>query len=50
MPCHISCVILVAGLRIEPGPSAVKAWSPNHWTTRKFPKMVISDLAPRHVI
>ena len=23
--------------RIEPGPSAVKVQSPNHWTTREFP-------------
>ena len=22
---------------IEPGPFAVEAWSPNHWTTREFP-------------
>ena len=46
----LSCVILVAWWGIEPGPSAVKAWSPNHWTARKFPEMVISDLAPRQVI
>ena len=23
---------------IKPAPSAVKAWSPNHWTTREFPR------------
>ena len=23
---------------IEPSPSAVKAWSPNHWTAREFPE------------
>ena len=23
----------------EPGPLAVRAWSPNHWTTREFPKL-----------
>ena len=22
---------------IKPVPSAVEAWSPNHWTTREFP-------------
>ena len=22
---------------VEPGPSAVKSLSPNHWTTREFP-------------
>ena len=26
-----------ASCRIEPGPLAVKALSPNHWTTREFP-------------
>ena len=22
---------------LEPGPPAVEAWSPNHWTAREFP-------------
>ena len=26
---------------VEPGPSAVKAWSPSHWTTREFPLFVV---------
>ena len=30
--------ILVPRSGIEPRPSAVKAWSPNHWTAREFPK------------
>ena len=29
--------ILVPQLGIEPTPLAVKAWSPNHWTTREVP-------------
>ena len=29
--------ILVPQPGIEPRPSAVRAWSPNHWTTREFP-------------
>ena len=28
--------ILVPQTGIEPGPSAVKAWSPNHWTAREL--------------
>ena len=35
--CHLACGILVPRPGIEPGPSAVKTWSPNHWTTREFP-------------
>ena len=30
--------ILVPPPRIEPAPSAVKAWSPNHWTARDVPE------------
>ena len=30
------CGILVPQLGIEPGPSAVKVQSPNHWTAREF--------------
>ena len=33
---HMACGILVPQPGIEPGPSAVKAWSPNHWTAREF--------------
>ena len=39
--CHVACRILVSLPGIEPGPSAVKAWSPNHWTTREFPKSIL---------
>ena len=34
---HTTCGILVPRAGIELGPSAVKAWSPNHWTTRESP-------------
>ena len=33
--CCIACRILVPGPGIEPGPSALGAWSPCHWTTRQ---------------
>lgn len=36
LACHVSCGILVPLLRIEPGPSAMSAQRPNHWTTREF--------------
>ena len=31
--------ILVPQPGIEPGPLAVKAQNPNHWTAREFPKL-----------
>ena len=31
--CYIACRILVPGPGIEPGPSALRACSPSHWTT-----------------
>ena len=31
-----ACGILVPQPGIEPGPWAVKVWSPNHWTAREF--------------
>ena len=34
---HAACRILVHWPGIEPGPSAVNSWSPNHWTAREFP-------------
>ena len=34
---HMACGLLVPWPGIEPGNSAVKARSPNHWTTREFP-------------
>lgn len=33
---HVVCRILIPRWGIEPGPSAVKGLSPNHWTVRKF--------------
>ena len=32
-----ACGILVLQPQMEPRPLGVKAWSPNHWTTREFP-------------
>ena len=29
---HLACRILVPRAGTEPGPAAVEAWSPNHWT------------------
>ena len=37
--CRKACGILVPRPGIEPGPSAVKARSPNHWTAREFPNI-----------
>ena len=34
---HMACGIITVIPGIEAGPSAVKEWSPNHWTTREFP-------------
>ena len=33
--------ILVSQPGVEPRPWAVRAWSPNHWTTRKLPLFCI---------
>ena len=41
---HVACGILVPQPWIEPGPLAVKAQSPSHWTTRKFPIMYFLKL------
>ena len=40
-PYWEACGILVPWPGIEPGPSAVKAQSPKHWTTREFPETFI---------
>ena len=37
--CHMACGILVPRPGIEPGPSAVRVWSPNHWTAREVPRL-----------
>ena len=36
-PWHVACGISVPRPGIEPGPSAVRAQSPNRWTTGEFP-------------
>ena len=36
-PCCAACRILVPRPGIEPGPTAVEARSPNHWTDGEFP-------------
>ena len=33
--------IFVARPGVEPGPAAVEAWSPNHWTVREFPELLL---------
>ena len=33
---HMACGILVPWSGTEPGPSAIRAWSSNPWTARKF--------------
>ena len=38
-PHRTGGVILVPRPGIKLGPSAVKVWSPNHWTAREFPTM-----------
>ena len=43
-PCRAACGILVPQQGIEPGPLAVKAPSPNHWTARAFPLPLFSLL------
>ena len=40
-PCRMACGILVPRPGIEPGPLAVRVWSPNHWTARGFSMMTI---------
>ena len=40
-PLCTACGILIPQAGIEPGPLAVKAPSPNHWTTREFPNGVL---------
>ena len=46
-PCLLACRILVPQSGIEPGPRAVKAQSPNHWTTREFPYFALFLLLQR---
>ena len=37
-PHCMACGILVPQPEIDPGSSAVKVLSPNHWTAREFPE------------
>ena len=41
---HSTFRILVPQARIEPTSSAVRAWTPNHWTTKKLPQKIDFDL------
>ena len=43
LPCHVACGILVLQPGIKPRPLAVRAWSPDHWTAREFPKVSFFD-------
>ena len=36
---HTACEILAPQPGIEPGPSAVRMWSPKQWTIREFPQL-----------
>ena len=36
----VACGILIPQPGIEPMPSAVKAWSPNHWTSREVSQLI----------
>ena len=38
---HMASGIFVSQLGVEPRPWAMRAWSPNHWTTREFPLFYI---------
>ena len=44
-PRHVACGcgILVPQPGIEPGPLAVRTWSPSHWTAREFPRGAFSS-------
>ena len=37
----MACGVLVPHGGTEPMPSAVKAWSPDHWTTRDVPALFL---------
>ena len=39
----VACQILVLPPGIKPGPPAVEAQSPNHWTAREFPPLLFFD-------
>lgn len=39
-PCGIACGLSVPHPGIEPGPLAVEAWGPKHWSTKEFPIII----------
>ena len=41
MPCHEVYGFLLPQPRVNPRPSSVKAQSPNHWTAKEFPVIVL---------
>ena len=41
---YVACGILVPRPGTDPGPSAVRARSPNHWAAREFPRFKILSL------
>ena len=42
--CHVAHGILVPRAGIEPGSSAVRVLSPNHWTAREFLKIFLKNI------
>ena len=46
-PCCTARGTLIPQPGIELVPLAVKAWSPNHWTTRVFPRPFYKDCLPK---
>ena len=40
--CSAACRILVPWAGFEPRPSAVRAWSANHWIPRKLPPITLT--------
>jgi len=49
-PCFSACGILIPLPGIEPSPSAVEAWSLNHWTIREVPITDFMEGGPRRGI
>ena len=42
--CPAACGILVPRPGVEPGPSAARMGSPNHWTAREVPTLITLGL------
>ena len=47
IPCGLWDLIIDPQPGIELRPQAVKAWNPNYWTTREFPKDTFSKIVKR---